>query len=1759
MAAREGASGGTGFLFGNIDKRGRLDEDYLSDDAKDTIDNVGSKVVARDRNLEEITQAVPTAKLPDDSDDDDYDDAPADARVDYSNEVDLLEEDEMDEAERSNMAAVALKQAQKTTSGDDDDDDNYDDDDQTQDNKTKELPSLVKLPPAPKVQAQQGKKDPPKQDSAADSAWKAQQKLMMDARRMVRQGGANLKSVVPIEDDGDSPLHFSKLFTQPTPEFKYLEQRRRTFGISVEVNAAQASENVEKDDAEDLDRPQTPNLLDPFKVLLDKDKEAMELVNPPKKEERKNWNSPSTVKMEAQPSVVHTRKTDIDQFALVEQTCWEEDIAWDDGKNCDEDWYGKEEMLDAGKPDKVMKDGEEDEDEDEFEDPVDLNFGNSSNQKSGNSEKEKEDEDSDDDMEWEDGNEASNRDATEPKKEESVQKPAPKFASSSHVKSGPPKFRAVPPPSRPSSSASEKGGSIAIPRSVPVSAACSPRKGNQESGKVEVKSSGKVETAKKANPVILRSVANPDSKEDGKTSIVEAKEKTAVVIPTIDIITPNRHLENGSWVDQVMWDTDVSCDYESESERASQVEYQKLSKRIFPPAELILDRNDSNMVFSSITSDMISEVETKPVVEDTYDWTKMRAASMKLINSSGTQVQQLLAADHFNISADIFYASGTSNFLKVDRRSILRGLQNAPPVVKCQTTRTIPTKQELLSFHRPYLISENLPRNMTITPFRRKRPKGGHAQIAGQIPKKKSELYCSEKDAYRVSLYEYALERRPCILPIPGMASRIVTYERKGSALDAAQAMKTAAGTAQADTVFMAPDELPPLHAGDLEADSGPLCVVESHIFAAPCVRKATPSNDFLLVRNGKNMYVREIDSVISLGVTEPKVEVMAPNSDRFKKYSRERAVLWVIREFIKTRKEVIKQMQKRAGKEIPITLEKERIMEVFGERKTYSEAVLFKMVKEFTKYHNGKYTLIEDPNKSLGTREAELLRTVNPQETAAFESMEAGWEDLLDRGINIFTHPSNQGNILGSAERSGLEAGPAVGTYIKSQLLRTPWYRSQNIISAQRQQRKDLLQVLSFARIVNDLKEGGSVMESRLMSLTGAEMNNVLINHFRVNHKKVPNDVDDRRHMVRDMVQNHKKGKGPSQDLSDYPKLIANVLKKNRANICAKHSSSISQSLSTNYLGMPLEVQRGALDDGEVEDLQVESTELASDIDTAAALSATGDAAFGKRPSDKGKEAYFKLNGKRKLPKSSQVKKQGDQKPDKEKEFTDGAMGVKKTIGPNISKTKEGKVKQTGDEGAKKKKKVTRLKVTRKVTAADGTKKSVSETVTDPEEISRLLKEKEKKEKEKKSLKKGSSDKHSSGVGGPLKVAIDMRMLQQNSKSTGKKKVASGAERKKISKKSASKPAPPLPPSDSIGVTAAITRKPSEKSGSIGKVKINTKQLRKEKEQAALKRKRSQYGDDLDYRAKKIAKSSRRKRNGHAWLNGMLEQVEQVIRRAKGYIAPDPNPKIIIIKRLKDGESPPAHVAAKNLAAPEETGLDFTVPVDPKAVPTYRNIIKKPMYLNLIRQQCKRMEYKTSEQFLDDMRLLAKNAKDFNHGEAAAWVVQHANLLLDIAEEQISLRKEDIKAAEELIKQEKADPKAPLSKSKSKKSSSKKSQSKKNQNKNKKGNPPEVIDVDMESRHGSSQVPITIDIDAEDVDDPAASMDNASPGLSSVAIASPIDANPSPTHGASPAMIAAEMTGEMADDIYALSADGANGGNTTGNIVLDLDDAQEE
>eukprot|EP00638_Chattonella_subsalsa_P017749 CAMPEP_0117883670 /NCGR_PEP_ID=MMETSP0950-20121206/18315_1 /TAXON_ID=44440 /ORGANISM="Chattonella subsalsa, Strain CCMP2191" /LENGTH=121 /DNA_ID=CAMNT_0005739675 /DNA_START=114 /DNA_END=476 /DNA_ORIENTATION=+ len=56
-----------------------------------------------------------------------------------------------------------------------------------------------------------------------------------------------------------------------------------------------------------------------------------------------------------------------------------------------------------------------------------------------------------------------------------------------------------------------------------------------------------------------------------------------------------------------------------------------------------------------------------------------------------------------------------------------------------------------------------------------------------------------------------------------------------------------------------------------------------------------------------------------------------------------------------------------------------------------------------------------------------------------------------------------------------------------------------------------------------------------------------------------------------------------------------------------------------------------------------------------------------------------------------------------------------------------------------------------------------------------------------------------------------------------------------------------------------------------------------------------------------------------------------------------------------------------------------FLHPVDVDGLPDYKNVVSKPMDLSTVKDNLERRIYKTSDQFLKDVKLIYQNAQKYN------------------------------------------------------------------------------------------------------------------------------------------------------------------------------------
>mmetsp|Transcript_1 Transcript_1/g.13 ORF Transcript_1/g.13 Transcript_1/m.13 type:complete len:515 (+) Transcript_1:70-1614(+) len=347
---------------------------------------------------------------------------------------------------------------------------------------------------------------------------------------------------------------------------------------------------------------------------------------------------------------------------------------------------------------------------------------------------------------------------------------------------------------------------------------------------------------------------------------------------------------------------------------------------------------------------------------------------------------------------------------------------------------------------------------------------------------------------------------------------------------------------------------------------------------------------------------------------------------------------------------------------------------------------------------------------------------------------------------------------------------------------------------------------------------------------------------------------------------------------------------------------------------------------------------------------------------------------------------------------FNKASFGIGSSIARNKGSAGE---HENADHAKPVEEKQKSVKVNRTV-MVDGKKQKVQHKITDPVEVERILAERKLK------MIKAQNNKASSGAAAP-KPAPPPSAVRTNEENPLKISLSLNSLVRVNSNKNEPMPSPGGMKSSKAG----------SRPGTSAVIKINPKLIKKHNDEKAARQRRSQFGENELTKKRKSGHSGRRRRNGQVALNHILESVEKSVREAKGFVVElyeDGRPKVI--KRVPRNEAGPS--SALNLARPEKTGLDFTIAVTSE---NYLQVVSKPVALNDIRTKCKSCVYKSSDEFLDDMRLLASNAKQFNTTPDAYWVVQHAELLLEAAEATVEEFQTEIREAEVQILKEANEP----------------------------------------------------------------------------------------------------------------------------------------
>ncbi|CEO96546.1 hypothetical protein PBRA_005155 [Plasmodiophora brassicae] len=446
------------------------------------------------------------------------------------------------------------------------------------------------------------------------------------------------------------------------------------------------------------------------------------------------------------------------------------------------------------------------------------------------------------------------------------------------------------------------------------------------------------------------------------------------LMPPLSSVNPD--FDSMDWLSTVVWD-----------------ETQAKQHRPMMTA-LLLNENDPNMIFA--------EGETAVAAES------QRSDDVDL-------------ATRFNLSLDdseLYANAGVEERTVVGRAAVQHALfaqDLARPVYKSYFT-----EDELRWFHRPRARLDAA----FISPRYTDKPRiVDSASARKYVPKKESEV--SARDG-RVILAEFVEEHPPLIANV-GMASELVTYYRQKHSNDQTQPV-----VADGMVKVLSPekDDESPFIADVRQGSS--VMSMNNNMFAAPVFQHAISPTDFLLSRSPKraNWVIREVPALYTVGQIQPKVQVKTPNA----------------RDANAALKDMLSVFIYRLLRQNPKLL----IADVFDAFPTQSETAIRAKLKEVADFQRGGHESgcwVLNQERAKLPSESAIREMVTPENMCEFASMRAGQHRLEMLGIEELLVWTPQLSTIISKLQPGLLKRQL--EYIEEELQLTPWNLTSNFVSA--------------------------------------------------------------------------------------------------------------------------------------------------------------------------------------------------------------------------------------------------------------------------------------------------------------------------------------------------------------------------------------------------------------------------------------------------------------------------------------------------------------------------------------------------------------------------------------------------------------------------------------------------------------------------------------------------------------------------------------
>ncbi|KAK3100550.1 hypothetical protein FSP39_021637 [Pinctada imbricata] len=225
-----------------------------------------------------------------------------------------------------------------------------------------------------------------------------------------------------------------------------------------------------------------------------------------------------------------------------------------------------------------------------------------------------------------------------------------------------------------------------------------------------------------------------------------------------------------------------------------------------------------------------------------------------------------------------------------------------------------------------------------------------------------------------IVLAEYSEEYPPLLMQV-GMATKIKNYYKRKPGKDAQPPSYKFGELAYAHTSpFL----------GTLSPGQS-VQAFENNMFRAPIYEHKCPSSDFLIIRNRQNLFIREINTIYTVGQEIPLYEVPGPNSKRANNFIRDFLQVFIYRLFGKS-------------KDSPRRIKMDDIKKAFPSHSESSIRKRLKLCADFKRTGMDSNWWVLKPDFRLPTEE-EVRAMVSPEQCCGYYSMLAAEQRLKDAG----------------------------------------------------------------------------------------------------------------------------------------------------------------------------------------------------------------------------------------------------------------------------------------------------------------------------------------------------------------------------------------------------------------------------------------------------------------------------------------------------------------------------------------------------------------------------------------------------------------------------------------------------------------------------------------------------------------------------------------------------------------------------------------